>query len=1073
MKLEEAFNDLKKHAAFLSPKQRKLLIEKGIDAYDEVLGSIQAQNVFLPKYDWERRDLFKTLTRLWSDPSNLYLTCKHIFNVQLAPMQIVSLDAMLKHKYPMLIASRGYGKCITGDSFVCTNKGFVRIGDLVGEASVREPVYMSNTQLLGDKRWNEVEYGWNNGFTDTIRIETIQGYTLEGIPEHRIQVLRDGEIQWSELQHVRSTDIVPIDRSTEWPKEAADFPEDLAYAFGLLVGNGEYTVRGIISFTSQDEELHQAIQEIMPKYFHKQFSSRMHHGVTSNLYGVDIWDRFFQEFGFNSPVCGEKDVPASILSARPQAVAAFLSGLFDTDGCVYKNHTIGFCSKSQKLAKSVQFLLSRFGIICRVKKRLNSKYQRYYYHIGICGKHAKLFKEKINFRLPRKRKLLDVYNTINLNTNLDVIPTQLLTKYIRKLRACSYFSSSKNISYEKLQRLVNLRKQEFPAETQEIQAIIDRNFYFDNIRSITKSQNQTFDVHLKDNHEFVSNGFISHNSFLLALYIMYVMLFDQGARVVVAGSGLRQAKVIFGYIEKIWSKAYVLQELTGCAKPLLGVNDCQFAIGDSRALGLPIGDGEKIRGQRSNYLIIDEFKSLSEIIYQQVLEPFGSVSAEPVKKMMHKAAEELLLAMGYPIEKLEDMGNRQVISGTPDYDFNHFSKYHKRYKAIINSRGDEEKLKEIFNGPPPPGFNWRNFCILRIPVELIPSGFMDEENVARAKATSSAHLYASEYGACFIKDSNGFYPRSLIESCTANSKNQISTPSLSNIVFEAVIQGSRDKEYAFGVDAAAQRDNFAIVIVELWPDHRRIVYCWTLTKKRYMEEFKQGDDDFYTYCAKHILKLKKTFPTKCIALDAQGGGRTIIELLHNINILEEGQLPLWEVKDPKKEKVTDRYVGEHILHVIEPSNADWVYNANHSLKHDMASKALLFPSQAASEITLAIAYEAKLNTDALETVLYEINELKDEITMIEHSKSANGRDRWSAPEIKMPNTGKKGHLTDDRFWALLLANTEGRDLNPRKFEVQKFESAGYHVLENLEPINESNLVHPHDWFNDNIGGILV
>ena len=42
------------------------------------------------------------------------------------------------------------------------------------------------------------------------------------------------------------------------------------------------------------------------------------------------------------------------------------------------------------------------------------------------------------------------------------------------------------------------------------------------------------------------------------------------------------------------------------------------------------------------------------------------------------------------------MGNQAIISGTADYSFKHFAKYWERYKGIIDSKGDPEKLKSIF-----------------------------------------------------------------------------------------------------------------------------------------------------------------------------------------------------------------------------------------------------------------------------------------------------------------------------------------------------------------------------------------
>jgi hypothetical protein len=62
----------------------------------------------------------------------------------------------------------------------------------------------------------------------------------------------------------------------------------------------------------------------------------------------------------------------------------------------------------------------------------------------------------------------------------------------------------------------------------------------------------------------------------------------------------------------------------------------------------------------------------------------------------------------------------------------------------------------------------------------------------------------------------------------------------------------------------------------------------------------------------------------------------------------------------------------------------------------------------------------------LENCVYEIEELKNELSIIAHTKSdIAGRDRFDTPEIKT-KTGKKGRLRKDRYSALLIANMLAR-----------------------------------------------
>ena len=95
---------------------------------------------------------------------------------------------------------------------------------------------------------------------------------------------------------------------------------------------------------------------------------------------------------------------------------------------------------------------------------------------------------------------------------------------------------------------------------------------------------------------------------------------------------------------------------------------------------------------------------------------------------------------------------------------------------MIESQGRPERLREIFGGEDPPDtFDWTQYSVIRIPYELLPRGFMDADQVARSKATVHAGIYQMEYGACFTRDSQGFFKRSLIGSCVTNDRNLLRT----------------------------------------------------------------------------------------------------------------------------------------------------------------------------------------------------------------------------------------------------------------------------------------------------------
>lgn len=529
----------------------------------------------------------------------------------------------------------------------------------------------------------------------------------------------------------------------------------------------------------------------------------------------------------------------------------------------------------------------------------------------------------------------------------------------------------------------------------------------------------------------------SSKSFMLALYSLMRALIMPNRRILVAGAAFRQSKFIHEYMETIWKNAPVLRDLVDQdSGPTRSPDMCRFTINGSTITCIPIGTGEKIRGYRCQDLLIEEFSSHSREIFETVIAGFGNVSAAPADVVRRIASEEMARERGIDLSQLGAsdlaMGNQIILCGTAFYDFNHFADYWRKYKQIINSKGDPRRVREIFPEGVPDGFNWRDYSVIRIPYEVLPKGFMDEGNIARSKASVHSGIFNMEWGAIFVTDSNGFFKRSLIESCVTNEHNEVSLPS-GTVVFDAMLKGSPSGRYIMAIDPASEIDNFCIVILELHKDHRRIVHCWTTTRQSHSERVKLGlttEDNFYSYAARKIRELMRAFQIERIMMDSQGGGIAVNEALHETSNLHPGELPFWPVIDEDKEKPTDDEAGLHIIELVNFAKAEWTSEANHGMRKDLEDKILLFPKF--DPIVLGLAAEQdKVNNklyDTLEDCVMEIEEMKNELVLIEITKTPNGRDRWDTPDIKV-GANKKKKMRKDRYSALLMANMGARNFS--------------------------------------------
>jgi hypothetical protein len=486
----------------------------------------------------------------------------------------------------------------------------------------------------------------------------------------------------------------------------------------------------------------------------------------------------------------------------------------------------------------------------------------------------------------------------------------------------------------------------------------------------------------------------------------------------------------------------------------------------------------KIRGQRANDIIADEFASIPRDIFETVVSGFGVVKPNTIESVKKEASKKKAKELGIVLTEdkhVEFVKDNQIIfSGTAYYDFNHFASYWKKWRAIINSNGDKSKLQEVFAGADPPkDFDWRHYSIIRIPYELLPDGFMDASQVARSKATVHSGIYAMEFGAVFSRDSQGFFKRSLIESCVTGYDKNILDNNGEPIIFEAALMGDYGKQYVFGVDPASEVDNFSIVIVEIAPECRKIVYCWTTTRSDHIEKVKRGqvkEKDFYSYCARKIRDLMKLFPCVRIAMDAQGGGIAVMEALHDSSKLSEHEQPIWPVINPDKEQPWDGERGLHILEMCQFANYEWYSEANHGMRKDFEDKVLLFPFFDTVTLGISNAEDGiKGRTyDTLEDCVMEIEELKNELSIIQMTQTPSGRDRWDTPEIIVA-AGKKSKMRKDRYSALLMANMVGRIFSriPTKEEYQFFGGFAY-MPEKTKPDRTEDYYRGPAWFVDNM-----
>ncbi|MEG4486445.1 replicative DNA helicase [Microcoleus sp. D2_18a_B4] len=240
---------------------------------------------------------------------------------------------------------------------------------------------------------------------------------------------------------------------------------------------------------------------------------------------------WLEKLGLMGKNAHEKTVPEIVFKLERSQVALFLNRLFSTDGwatlLTSGQSQLGYCSVSEGLARHVQHLLLRFGIIAAIKKR-SVKYKNtrrpawqiditdaksiktFISEIGIFGKEVALFKVK------------EALENKEYQTSRDLIPVEAW-EYLALAKGNESWASLAKRAGIKGNSNIHVGKRALSRERFLVLAtaldnlwlkrLADSEVYWDEIVSIEPMGNkQVYDLTIPETHNFVANDICVHNT---------------------------------------------------------------------------------------------------------------------------------------------------------------------------------------------------------------------------------------------------------------------------------------------------------------------------------------------------------------------------------------------------------------------------------------------------------------------------------------------------------------------------------------------------------------------------------
>ena len=520
-------------------------------------------------------------------------------------------------------------------------------------------------------------------------------------------------------------------------------------------------------------------------------------------------------------------------------------------------------------------------------------------------------------------------------------------------------------------------------------------------------------------------------TFSTAIYVLLECLLNPNANIGVIAGSFRQSKQIFQKMEDILCKPEAKLVKECGVKITKGTDQWTLRIGNSRAIALPLANGERLRGFRFNRIVLDEFLTIPEKIFNEVIIPFLGVVENPIEREELHKLESRLIDKGELKEKERYVwpNNKLIILSSPSFKFEYMFKLYKKYEGLILGEFDQNKNDDDDDEQ---AADDAYRLIMQLSYDCAPTRLYDQNLLKQAKETMSEMQFKREFGAQFVDESDGYFRLSKMASCT-----------IADGEFPAVeVVGNPSDDYILAFDpnwaGNTSADHFAMHVFKVLRDEQKVclVHSYALAGVSLKDHMK------------YFLYLIESFNIVGICGDYNGG-------VQFINSCNESQLfktakvdiGVIEVDLEKPDQwhndvlqFKNQYNQKARKYcILRKPTVNWIRNGNEMLQAAIDHKRILFASRAVDDhfdqqrkknlpideikwdnkIT-ATSKGAKM-IDLIDQQKSNIELTKSECANIEVTTNPQGSQSFNLPQNirrqKGPNRARK-----DSYSALILGN---------------------------------------------------